>query len=132
VVFVEPNVATVGRRFTELDRAATAIGAVSFDRQGRARIAERNEGVLRVYAERTTGRLSGAELAAPAGEHLAHLLALAIERQLTVQEMLRLPFYHPVVEEGLRTALRQVARELPPCGESDLAGCEAIGAEALD
>jgi dihydrolipoamide dehydrogenase len=29
-----------------------------------------------------------------------------------VQQMLDSPFYHPVVEEGLRTALRQLQRAL--------------------
>jgi dihydrolipoamide dehydrogenase len=32
--------------------------------------------------------------------------------KLTVDEMLRMPFYHPVVEEGLRTALRDAAVKL--------------------
>ncbi len=63
---------------------------------------------------------------------MAHLLALAIDRSLTVQDMLRLPFYHPVLEEGLRTALRALAAQLPAGGESDLAACGAYNAEALD
>ena len=71
-------------------------------------------------------------MCAPAGEHMAHLLALAIDRSLTVQDLLRLPFYHPVLEEGLRTALRDLAAQLPPCGESDLAACDAFNADALD
>ncbi len=71
-------------------------------------------------------------MAAPAAEHLAHLLALAINQDLTVHDLLRMPFYHPTLEEGLRTALREIARELPPCGISDLAGCGSLNAEALD
>jgi dihydrolipoamide dehydrogenase len=132
IVFCDPNVAVVGRRFDELDQAATVIGEVSFARHGRARMAQTNDGILRVYAARASGRLLGAELCAPAGEHVAHLLALAIDRGLTVHEMLRLPFYHPVIEEGLRAALRRASRSLPPCGDSDLAGCEAFAVEALD
>lgn len=132
IVFSEPNVAMVGRRFAELDEAATVIGEVSFARHGRARMAQTNEGVLRIYADRAEGRLLGAELCSPAGEHLAHLLALAVERGLTVHEMLRLPYYHPVIEEGLRAALRGASRELPPCGDSDLAGCGAFDVDALD
>jgi dihydrolipoamide dehydrogenase len=132
IVFMDPNVAAVGRRFAELDLPATAIGEVSFARHGRARMARTNEGILRVYAAKADGRLLGAEMCAPAGEHLAHLLALAIERGLTVHQMLRMPFYHPVIEEGLRTALRRAGREVPPCGDSDLAACDAYGMEALD
>lgn len=93
---------------------------------------QRNRGVLRIYAGRESGRLLGAELCAPSGEHLAHLLALAIERRLTVHDMLRMPIYHPVVEEGLRSALREISSRLPPCSISDLAGCEPIGDDALE
>lgn len=132
IVFCDPNVAVVGRRLSELDASDVLIGEYSFRRQGRARIAQRASGVLRVYAARETGLLLGAELCAPSGEHLAHLLALAIGRRLTVHDLLRMPFYHPVLEEGLRTALRSLAAQLPPCGVSDLAGCGAIGAEGLE
>jgi dihydrolipoamide dehydrogenase len=123
LVFSEPNIATVGKRFTELDVSQVVIGEARFDHQGRARIAQRNSGMLRVYADRQSGRVLGAELCAPAGEHLAHLLALVIERALTVWDVLRMPFYHPVFEEGLRTALRQLSGQLPASNDSDLARC---------
>ena len=38
-------------------------------------------------ADRETGRLLGAELCAPAGEHLAHLIALAIDREMTAKAL---------------------------------------------
>lgn len=50
--------------------------------------------------------LRGAELAGPGAEHMAHLLAWAVPQGLTVDQALRMPFYHPVLEEGLRTALQ--------------------------
>jgi dihydrolipoamide dehydrogenase len=132
VVFTDPNVAAVGKRFHELPGASFIAGEVDFANQGRARAAQRNRGVLRVYAKRDDGRLLGAEMFAPGGEHLAHLLAFAIERGLTVHEVLRMPFYHPVLEEGLRTALRGLSRQLPATNKSDLAACEDLGVEALD
>ena len=45
-------------------------------------------------------------------EHLAHLLAWAIEQRMTVPQALAMPYYHPVVEEGLRTALQRLGRKL--------------------
>jgi dihydrolipoamide dehydrogenase len=131
IVFADPGVAVVGQRLAGLDGEGIVIGEVSYAKQGRARTAERNYGLLRLYAERESGRLLGAEMAVPAAEHLAHLLALAIDRQLDVQTLLGMPFYHPVLEEGLRTALRDASRQLPRRG-SDLAACEAFRAEALD
>jgi dihydrolipoamide dehydrogenase len=75
-----------------------------------------NHGRLRIYADRDSHRLLGAELVAPDAEHLAHLLAWAIQRELTVEDALALPFYHPVVEEGVLSALRDLAKNLR-CGE---------------
>lgn len=135
IVFAEPNIALAGRRRAELEAGSFIEGEIDFARQGRARAAQRNHGLLRLYAERTSGRLLGAELCAPAGEHMAHLLALALDQGLTVHEFLRLPFYHPVLEEGLRSALRALAAQRPATADSDLLHCdrfEAIGADALE
>jgi len=132
IIFSDPGIATVGSSFQSLDGKNPLIGEIRFDHQSRARIGQRNKGILRLYAAPESGRLLGAEMCAPAAEHMAHLLALAIERSLTVRDMLRLPFYHPVLEEGLRTALRDLAAQLPAADESDLAGCEPLNAEALE
>ena len=87
----------------------------------------RNHGVMRLYARKSDGRFLGAEFCAPAGEHMAHLLGLAATHGMRVCEMLAMPFYHPVLEEGLRTALRDLDRQLPDEGRSDLAQCPATG-----
>ncbi|WP_074775701.1 dihydrolipoyl dehydrogenase [Nitrosospira multiformis] len=131
IVFTDPGIAIVGKKHTSLPRG-TLTGEVRFEPQSRARMAQRNDGILRIYAEPGSGKLLGAEMCSPDAEHMAHLLALAIDRSLTVHDMLRMPFYHPVLEEGLRTALRELSKQLPHCRESDLAGCEAFGAQALD
>jgi dihydrolipoamide dehydrogenase len=132
IVFCDPNVAIVGTPHAQLDPANTAIGTVSYASQGRATLALENRGIARIYASRTDGRIVGAELCAPRGEHFAHLLALAISQRLTVQEVLRMPFYHPVFEEGLRTALRDLSKQLGLDRTSDLASCKPVGASALD
>ncbi|MFA5520347.1 MAG: dihydrolipoyl dehydrogenase [Castellaniella sp.] len=112
IVFTDPQIAHVGLRWRELDPSTTVVGEVDFTRQGRARIMRRNKGCLRVYADRTDGRFLGAEMAGPDMEHMAHLLAWACQQALGIPQMLAMPFYHPVTEEGLRTALRDAARQL--------------------
>lgn len=111
MVFTDPQLAAVGIRYDQLP-ADAAIGEVDFSNQGRARIQAKNRGKLRVYADRANGIFIGAEMAGPAMEHISHLLAWAAQQKMTVQQMLAMPFYHPVVEEGLRTALQRLAREL--------------------
>ncbi len=122
VVFTDPNVASVGRSFAALSSAGAdfAIGAVDFGDQGRSRVMLRSRGLLRVYAEHGTGLFLGAEMVGPRLEHIAHLLAWAHQARMTVPDMLDMPFYHPVIEEGLRTALRDVQTRLhlgPPMVE---------------
>lgn len=106
VVFTDPQVMRVGTAFKDLSLAETAIGEVNFAHQGRSRVILKNQGYLRVYANKNTGRFLGAEMIGPAAEHLAHLLAWSLQAELTIEQMLAMPFYHPVIEEGLRTALR--------------------------
>lgn len=112
VVFSDPQLAVVGTPFRSLHPDAYVTGEVSFEDQGRSRVMLRNRGLLHVYADIRTGRLLGAELIGPDAEHLAHLLAWAIQCELTVARALEMPFYHPVVEEGLRTALRDAQARL--------------------
>jgi dihydrolipoamide dehydrogenase len=114
IVFSDPQIAIAGRGYNDLTKASIDFecGEVSFEDQGRARVIGQNKGLLRVYAERSTGRLLGAEMIGPAAEHIGHLLAWSIQSQLTVIEALQRPFYHPVLEEGLRTALRNLAAAL--------------------
>ena len=88
-------------------------------------MAETAAGLLRIHAEPETGRLLAAEMCVPAAEHLAHLVALAVERQMTVADMLAMPFYHPVLEEGLRSALRDLSKAVSGTGGSDLSDCRA-------
>jgi dihydrolipoamide dehydrogenase len=76
----------------------------------------RNRGLLHVYADVATGLIAGAEMIGPDAEHLGHLLAWAIQSGMTVARALEMPFYHPVVEEGLRTALRDAQAKLLAAG----------------
>jgi dihydrolipoamide dehydrogenase len=52
-----------------------------------------------------------------------------------VHDLLGMPFYHPVLEEGLRTALRDAEKHLPDgyAGHAaDLTRCDGSGTSALD
>ncbi|MBN2428258.1 MAG: dihydrolipoyl dehydrogenase [Deltaproteobacteria bacterium] len=114
IVFSDPQVALVGQTFEELRDADIIVGRSDFAKQSRARVEGRNLGLLHVYVDRQSMLFLGAEMAVPEAEHLAHLLALALQNEMTVAEMLQMPFYHPTVEEGLRTALRDAAQQVPP------------------
>jgi dihydrolipoamide dehydrogenase len=112
IVFSDPQMAVVGRPYSLVDPEAIEIGTVSYADQGRAVVMAKNAGLVRIYAERETARLVGAEMFGPRVEHTAHLLAWAIARDLDVDTALHMPYYHPVVEEGIRTAIRDLCARL--------------------
>ncbi|SAK52984.1 dihydrolipoamide dehydrogenase [Caballeronia pedi] len=129
IVFSEPQAVMVGASYDDLDTQMTVTGEASFENQGRSRVMRQNRGLLHVYADAKTGKLRGAQGCGPAMEHIGHLLAWAVQLELTLDETLKLPFYHPVVEEGLRSALKDADRkcyekrsETPPALAS-AAGC---------
>lgn len=112
VVFTDPQMALVGRHYADLPVGSFVTGEVDFTDQGRSRVMLKNRGRLHVYAERNSGRFLGAEMIGPDAEHLGHLLAWSLQMDLTIDAMLAMPFYHPVVEEGVRTALRHASQAL--------------------
>jgi dihydrolipoamide dehydrogenase len=112
IVFSDPQIAMVGSTYSELSQRDVVVGAVSFADQGRSRVMLKNQGLLRVYADPDSGRFLGAEMFGPRAEHLGHLMAWAHQSNMTVGQMLEMPFYHPVIEEGLRTALRNAHKQL--------------------
>lgn len=112
ITFTDPEIAIAGKSYAELDMADHVVGSVDFENQGRSRIQLKNHGLLNVYAEKDTKRFVGCEMFGPAAEHIGHLLAWSIEMKMTIPQMLEMPFYHPVIEEGVRTALRAANHEL--------------------
>jgi len=117
VAFTDPNMAMVGRAWKDLDPDRIEVGEVSFTNQGRSRVMGINRGLLRVYGDRQCCTLLGAEFIGPRAEHLAHLLAWSVQQAMPVTRSLQMPFYHPVIEEGLRTALRDLASKLRVSGQ---------------
>lgn len=109
IVFTDPQIVSIGKAQAD----AAVSGSSDFSDQGRARVEARNEGALTIYAAAPDGVLIGADMVAPAGEHLGHLLAWAIEQKRTATEVLKMPFYHPTIEEGLKQALRTVCAATP-------------------
>ena len=85
ITFTDPQVVSIGK--AEEDGAVS--GTADFTDQGRARVEARNEGALTLYAAAPDGVLIGADLVAPAGEHLGHLLAWAIQQKMTATQLLR-------------------------------------------
>ena len=108
IIFTDPVTAFIG----DVNAKNTVVGHSHFEDQGRATVEDKNLGTIAIYADKKSGRLTAAEMVCPAAEHFAHFISLVITKEMTVEEVLQLPFYHPTFEEGLRTALRETLTKL--------------------
>jgi dihydrolipoamide dehydrogenase len=117
-------VAVIGQT-ADPDDPELLIGEASYADQGRAKVMARNVGLVRLYADRRDGRLTGAAMVGPGVEHTGHLLAWAIQSGLTATQLLEFPFYHPTVEEGMQPALWEICKNsglMPAKDDVRLAG----------
>ena len=114
IVFSQPEMATVGQSFKQLtdQNIDFVVGFASYERQGRALVLGKNRGAIEIYVDAKTHQLLGAELFCEAAENLAHALSWLISEEITLEQALDKPFYHPTLEEGLRTAFKHARRQL--------------------
>ncbi len=112
ITFTDPNIIQVGRCWSALDHDNVVVGQIPMGPVGRALTKAKNRGLLKVYAEKATGKLLGGAMIGVCGENIAHLLAWSVQQEKTVVDLLRLPFYHPVMEEALQGALRNALGKL--------------------
>ena len=114
IVFSNPEMAMVGHNYANLTklRVEFITGYASYEKQGRALVLGKNKGAVEVYIDKNTRKLLGAELFIESAEHIAHLLAWMISEEVTLDDILQKPFYHPTLEEGLRTAFKHARRQL--------------------
>jgi dihydrolipoamide dehydrogenase len=112
IVFSDPQIARIGIAYNDLDKSTTLIGSFDLNcNNGRAIVMDQDYGRIRLYADRTTGRLLGGELTMPNAEHLGHLLAWSVQMGLTLQDLSTMPYYHPVLEEALQNVIEAMLAE---------------------
>lgn len=113
IVFTDPNIAMIGKNYQEIKNDEGVLRCTyDYKQQGRAFLMNKNAGLLNLYVKKNDGKLLGAQMNIPHGEHIAHQLAWAIEQELTIHDMLKLPYYHPTLEEGLYTLLLQCVKKI--------------------
>jgi len=113
VTFTDPQIAVLGERFVDLDAKETVKVSFKLERNnGRAIVMGQDKGVICLFADKQSKRLLGGELVMADAEHLCHLLAWSVEQGMTVERLLQMPYYHPVLEEAVESALRLLLKAL--------------------
>lgn len=106
VVFTDPQVASVG--LTEADATARGIdvktSVLTLDNVPRALAARDTRGLIKLVADRETGKLIGAHILAPEGADSIQTAALAIKAGMTYADLADSIFPYLTTVEGLKLA----------------------------
>jgi dihydrolipoamide dehydrogenase len=112
IYFTDPQMALVGADYSSLDAKQIVIGRARMGQGPRHEIYNDHRGMIQVYAAKGDGSLLGAEIFGRGAEHMAQTLALALEHEMTVDEILKMPVYHPSLEEVMKGALNNASFKL--------------------
>lgn len=114
VVFTDPQIGSVG--LGEAQLKARGIDYLSadypFDDHGKSILMEAKAGYVKVLAERATGVVLGAECVGKDGGELIHAMGVAVTMKATVQDLLKVHWYHPTLSEIWSYPLEDIADEM--------------------
>lgn len=110
ITYIEPEIASVGmseddliKRDLSYNKAVVPLGIV-----GRSVIADSHDGFVKILADKKTGRLLGATVAAPSAGEMIHELTLAIQHNLTASDVANTMHAFPSWSEAIRIACAKI------------------------
>lgn len=114
VVFTDPQVARVGLTQKTLDERGIEYIAADypFDDHGKSILMEAKYGFVRLFGEKPTGRILGAEIVSKDAGELIHALSVAVSNNLTAADLLKTHWYHPTLAEIISYPLEDIVDEL--------------------
>lgn len=111
VTFTDPQIGLVGLNEKQIrERGIDYISAdYPFDDHGKSILMEAKAGYVKVLAERSTGRILGAECVSKDGGELIHSMAVAVSLKATAADLLKVHWYHPTLSEIWSYPLEDIA-----------------------
>ncbi len=114
VVFTDPQIGSVG--LSESQLKARGIDYLSadypFDDHGKSILMEAKYGYVKVLAAPQTGVILGAECVSKDAGELIHAMAVAVTMKATVQDLLKVHWYHPTLSEIWSYPVEDIADEI--------------------
>ncbi len=114
VIFTDPQVATVG-----LDEAAAKAAGIDTDSRTlalenvpRALANFETQGLIKLVADVSTGRIIGVQVLAPEGGEIIQSAALAIRNQMTVDDLAGQLFPYLTMVEGLKLCAQTFSKDV--------------------
>ncbi len=113
-VYTSPEIASAGLSEAEAKEKGieTVSGKVNTLANARGLIASKERGFIKVVAEKQSGKLLGAFMMCERATDLIQEAALAIEKGMTVSEVLQVIHGHPTFIESFVSALEAVEKKL--------------------
>jgi dihydrolipoamide dehydrogenase len=105
-IYTSPEVACVGLTEKEAIRGKgeVQVGRFPFHAVGKAALTENTEGMIKIVADKKYGEILGVHLIGPHATELIAEAVLAIEMEVTVEELAHLIHPHPTLSEGMGEA----------------------------
>ena len=111
VVFTDPQIGFVGLSEEECKARGIEyqVADYPFADHGKSLLMEAPEGYVKVVAEKSTGRVLGAECVGKDGGELIHSMGVAVALGATVKDLLKVHWYHPTLSEVWTYPLEDLA-----------------------
>ncbi|HEY4745286.1 MAG TPA: mercury(II) reductase [Desulfuromonadaceae bacterium] len=113
-VFTDPEVGIVGHGEESARQAGfdVQVNIMPVSAIPKAHVTGHTAGVIKIVADRNTGRLLGVHLTCHRGAELINEAALALSRRLSVAELAALPHVYPSIGEGLKLCAQGFNRDI--------------------
>jgi pyruvate/2-oxoglutarate dehydrogenase complex dihydrolipoamide dehydrogenase (E3) component len=111
VTFTAPEVAAVGLTERAARDAGTDVLVATGDLGARGWMT-REEGVIKLVADRERRVLVGGVVVAPAGGEIMSMLELAVHAEVPISTLLHQHFAYPTYHRALETVLKDLAGQL--------------------
>lgn len=104
VMFTDPEISSVGKREEELNKDEILVGKFPYLVNGRAVSISETEGFIKVIADKATKKVLGVHIVGAEASNLISEAALAIQKGLTLEDILETIHPHPTLGEMMMEA----------------------------
>lgn len=110
-VFTDPEIGTVGMTQAEAKEAgfATVVGQMPLRASGRALTLDDTDGFVRIVADEESGVVLGGQIVGPDASEMVAEIALAIEKNATIEDVATTVHVHPTLSEAVHEAAKGAA-----------------------
>lgn len=114
VVFTDPQIAEAGLPLAEAKQRGMdlVVADYPFDDHGKSILMEARYGYVKVWADRKTGRVIGAECVGKDAGELMHSMAVAVSLGASTQQLMDTQWYHPTLSEIWSYPIEDILAEI--------------------